>query len=37
MTQADFDALLYRQPSLTYGLLKVMSARLNESENLAIP
>ena len=36
MTRGDFDALLHRQPDLAYGLLKVMSARLNESENLTI-
>jgi len=36
MTRGDFDALLHRQPDLAYGLLKVMSARLNESENHTI-
>src|SRR5512137_1120979 len=36
MTQADFDALLHRQPNLAYNMLKVMSARLHESENLTI-
>jgi len=36
MTRADFDALLHRQPDLAYNMLKVMSARLNESENLTI-
>lgn len=36
MTRADFDALLHRQPGLAYNLLKVMSARLNESENHTI-
>jgi phosphoserine phosphatase RsbU/P len=36
MTRSDFDALLHRQPSLAYNLLKVMSARLNESENHTI-
>jgi phosphoserine phosphatase RsbU/P len=36
MTRDDFDALLHRQPDLAYNLLKVMSARLNQSENLTI-
>ena len=36
MTRDDFDALLQRQPDLAYNLLKVMSTRLNESENLTI-
>jgi phosphoserine phosphatase RsbU/P len=36
MTRADFDALLHRQPDLAYNLLKVMSARLHESENHTI-
>ncbi len=36
MTRGDFDALLHRQPDLAYGLLKVMSARLAESENLTV-
>ena len=36
MTRSDFDALLHRQPSVAYNLLKVMSARLNESENHTI-
>jgi sigma-B regulation protein RsbU (phosphoserine phosphatase) len=36
MTRADFDALLQRQPGLTRNLLQVLSARLNESENVTI-
>jgi phosphoserine phosphatase RsbU/P len=31
LTRADFDALLYRHPSLAYEMLRVMSARLSES------
>jgi sigma-B regulation protein RsbU (phosphoserine phosphatase) len=36
MTRADFDALLQRQPGLTRNLLQMLSARLNESENVTI-
>ncbi len=36
MTRADFDALLHRQPSLAYEVVRILSLRLDESENLAI-
>jgi len=36
MTRADFEALLQRQPGLTRSLLQMLSARLNESENVTI-
>jgi phosphoserine phosphatase RsbU/P len=36
MTRAEFDALLHRQPSLAYEVARLMSQRLNESENLTI-
>jgi phosphoserine phosphatase RsbU/P len=36
MTRADFEALLQRQPGLTRSLLQILSARLNESENVTI-
>jgi serine phosphatase RsbU (regulator of sigma subunit) len=36
MTHADLDALLHRQPSLAYELVRVLSTRLEESENLTI-
>jgi serine phosphatase RsbU (regulator of sigma subunit) len=36
MTRADFEALLQRQPGLTRNLLQMLSARLNESENVTI-
>jgi len=36
MTRADFNALLQRQPGLTRNLLQMLSARLNESENVTI-
>jgi sigma-B regulation protein RsbU (phosphoserine phosphatase) len=36
MTRADFDALLQRQPDFTRSLLQLLSARLNESENVTI-
>lgn len=31
MTRADFDALLHRQPSLAYEMVRVLSARLSEA------
>lgn len=36
MTRADFDALLHRQPDLAYEMVRVLSLRLDESENLTI-
>jgi serine phosphatase RsbU (regulator of sigma subunit) len=36
MTRSDFDALLHRQPSLVYELVRLMSCRLEESENATI-
>ena len=36
LTLADFDALLRRQPRLAYDLLRVLSARLRESEHALI-
>jgi sigma-B regulation protein RsbU (phosphoserine phosphatase) len=36
MSRSDFDALLQRQPGLARNLLQVLSARLNESENVTI-
>lgn len=36
MTRADFDALLRRQPTLAYDLVRALSVRLEESENLAL-
>ncbi len=36
MNHEDFDALLHRQPSLAYGLVRALSQRLDESENLTI-
>ncbi len=36
MTRDDFDALLQRQPGLTRSLLQILSARLNDSENVTI-
>jgi serine phosphatase RsbU (regulator of sigma subunit) len=36
MTPAEFDALLHRQPSLAYELLRTLSTRLDESENLTV-
>lgn len=36
MTRADFNALLQRQPGLSRNLLQMLSARLNESENVTI-
>lgn len=36
MTHADFDALLHRQPALAYEVVRTLSTRLDESENLTI-
>lgn len=36
MTRADFDALLLRQPHLAYELVRVLSARLRESDDAMI-
>lgn len=36
MTQEEFDALLHRQPSLAYGMVRTLSQRLDHSENLTI-
>jgi CRP-like cAMP-binding protein len=36
MTRSDFDALLHRQPDLAYEMVRVLSLRLDESENLTI-
>ena len=36
MTRGEFDALLGRQPSLAYDMVRVLSQRLNEAENLTV-
>ena len=36
MTRADFDSLLARQPSLAYRMVRVLSQRLNQANNVAI-
>ncbi|HJS29127.1 MAG TPA: SpoIIE family protein phosphatase [Anaerolineales bacterium] len=36
MTRDDFDALLHRQPMLAYDMVRTLTRRLNESENLTI-
>ena len=36
MTEGEFDALLHRQPSMAYEVIRRLSRRLDESENLAI-
>lgn len=36
ITRADFDALLHRQPTLAYELVRLLSRRLDHSENLTI-
>ena len=36
MTRADFDALLYRYPTLAYSMLRVLSMRLRASNDTAI-
>ena len=36
MTRADFDALLHRQPTLAYEMVRVLSLRLQESDNTTI-
>jgi serine phosphatase RsbU (regulator of sigma subunit) len=36
MTRDDFDALLHRQPMLAYDMVRTLTRRLTESENLTI-
>jgi phosphoserine phosphatase RsbU/P len=36
MTRAEFDALLHRYPALGYDMVRVLSLRLEESENLTL-
>jgi serine phosphatase RsbU (regulator of sigma subunit) len=36
MTRNDFDALLHRQPMLAYDMVRTLTRRLNDSENLTI-
>lgn len=36
MTRSDFDQLLQRQPSMAYEMVRTLSTRLDESENLTI-
>ncbi len=36
MTRVDFDALLHRQPKLAYEMVRVLSTRLQDSEDLTI-
>jgi serine phosphatase RsbU (regulator of sigma subunit) len=36
MTRNDFDTLLHRQPALAYEIVRIMSRRLEESENTTI-
>ena len=36
MTREEFEALLNRQPSLAYAMVRTLSTRLEESENLTI-
>lgn len=36
MTQEEFDALLHRNPGLGYDMVRVLSRRLDEAENLTI-
>jgi serine phosphatase RsbU (regulator of sigma subunit) len=36
MTRADFDALLHRQPVLAYEMVRVLSDRLDQSQNRTI-
>ena len=36
MTRYDFDALLHRRPSLAYEMVRLLSQRLEESENATI-
>jgi serine phosphatase RsbU (regulator of sigma subunit) len=36
MTRADFDSLLHRQPTLAYEVVRMMSQRLEHSENSTI-
>ena len=36
MTRADFDALLHRQPALAYQMVRVLSSRLDQTQNRTI-
>jgi sigma-B regulation protein RsbU (phosphoserine phosphatase) len=36
ITRAEFDALLYRHPALAYDMVRVLSRRLEESQNLTL-
>ncbi len=36
MTRAEFDALLHRQPTLAYEMVRVLSIRLRESDDAMI-
>jgi len=36
MSRAEFDALLTRQPTLAYDMVRILSLRLNETENRTI-
>lgn len=36
MTHADFDALIHRQPAIVYQVLKVLTTRLREANDLAL-
>jgi serine phosphatase RsbU (regulator of sigma subunit) len=36
MTRAELDALLHRQPQLAYQIIRLLSQRLEESENITI-
>jgi sigma-B regulation protein RsbU (phosphoserine phosphatase) len=36
MTRAEFDALLYRYPALAYEMVRTLSTRLGESENIMV-
>lgn len=36
LTRADFDALLHRQPTLAYEMVRVLSMRLTQAQDMAI-
>ena len=36
MTRDDFDTLLHRQPALAYDMVRTLTKRLNDSENMTI-
>jgi phosphoserine phosphatase RsbU/P len=36
LTRDDFDALLHRRPSMAYDMVRTLTRRLNESENLTV-